>query len=675
MVKNLIAGRTSINSTLAPESNLSPFANGSPGASTLAPLALLRVEEPEVRGSGPGVLSTLFDRKQLQLACTLLLALASFSVALDSPAYGQAGLRASLEQLDTDEDGSIDPDEITPLARPFLERVAKSRRLSLERPNRIDKLQEAARIYFAMQNGVSDDRVRPDTNRSVRSFEPDDDQIMVPEFGLAEVKFPYTMDDLEEADETLERYDRNDDGYMDKNEAARARWTHRDPFNMDLDGDERLSRLELGQRYARRRLLDEDRDELVQRARRVGNGIESSTPQLEEKRKDSAWWRSGGNSFWLTATILARFDQNKNGRLELAESQEIGMPAGEIDINRDSELSREELLRYTKKLQDEVGDTASGIPGWFFEKDSNRDSQVSVAEFSSEWTSEELVQFEGLDLNGDGLLTKQEVIQSKAITGGSYTNSEAVILPPERTVVSEIEVTDDAIIADLDVKVSISHSNVSHLDGYLIGPDGQSIELFTEVGGRDDNFANTIFDDQSDRLITKSRPPFEGRHRPEGVSRGRTGLSHYTGKSLAGTWQLSIRGTRSDRFGMLHQWSLIARPQESAPNVFAASMASPSAAPSTQSNGSAGPPAVRPNPPSSQSGDPSGERPKIDYASIGRKIEDAVKSGKMTREQANQAWISIKSRAKGMKREEDGGDAERERRRRGYYEKMRGRRD
>ena len=39
-------------------------------------------------------------------------------------------------------------------------------------------------------------------------------------------------------------------------------------------------------------------------------------------------------------------------------------------------------------------------------------------------------------------------------------------------------------------------------------------------------------------------------------------IAFLAGKRAKGVWQLSIRATRSDRFGMLHKWSLIARPQE-----------------------------------------------------------------------------------------------------------------
>ena len=95
--------------------------------------------------------------------------------------YGQAGLRESLERLDRDEDGNISPDEITPLARPYLERVAKARRISLDRPNPIDKWQEAARIYHAFQNGVAGSRVSPEGESSVKAFGPTPDEPLVPE--------------------------------------------------------------------------------------------------------------------------------------------------------------------------------------------------------------------------------------------------------------------------------------------------------------------------------------------------------------------------------------------------------------------------------------------------------------------------------------------------------------
>lgn len=482
-----------------------------------------------------------------------------FACLVASPTFAQSGLRKSLERLDRNENGEIDPEEITPLSRPYLERVAKARRMSLDRPYDIERWQEAARVYFALSNGVSDERIRPTTASTVQPFGPLPDQPVVPEFGLAEIKYPYTQEDLEEADRTLRRSDRNRDGYIDVEESKRAVWTHRDPFEMDMNKDARLSRQELAQRYARRRLLDGASSELVQRARRVGNGIERSSRGDDSRRDDSSWWRRG-NRYYLTATILGRFDSNKNGRLEPDEASNIGFDTGAIDVDRNGELSREELHEYLTALQDEVGDLEDGLPGWFFELDANRDEQVAMSEFTEEWTQEKIEEFTSIDLNQDGLLTAGEVLRAKSMVGGSYNNEEAMILPPRKTIISEIDVADDFLIGDLNLRLSISHTYTSYLDAYLTGPEGQRIELFTEVGGSDDHFENTVFDDQSRYPITKARPPFKGTFLPEAVVKRQPGLGQFNGKSIKGVWQLVIRCSRSERFGMLHGWGLIVTP-------------------------------------------------------------------------------------------------------------------
>ncbi len=489
-------------------------------------------------------------------------------VANASVCHAQAGLRETLDAMDRNENGKLEPEEITPLARPYLERVAKARRMDMERPNEVSKWQEAARIYYALVNGVAGKSVRPDLESSVKSFQPEDDDVLVPEFGLAVMKYPYTTDDLEEADETLRRYDRNDDGYIDRVEARRGQWTHRDPFEEDYDFDGRLSRLELSQRYARRRLLENDSDELVQKARRVGNGIKSSEGDSDD-RDDSRWWRRGGSQYYLTASVMGRFDTNRNGRLEPTESAAIGIPVGRIDADRDGELSRDEVHAYMSELQDEAGDETLGIPAWFFQRDANRDEQITMAEYTDQWSDELVQQFASLDANQDGVLTKVEVTGSAAIVGGTFANTDATILAPRKTVISEIVIDEPVMIADLNVQLSITHSHTSYLDAFLVGPDGDRIELFTSVGGTDDHFEQTIFDDQAEIPIVKARAPFEGRFMPEALIKKQPSLWSFNGRSAKGVWQLVIAGSRSERFGMLHRWSLIIKPQDGLEPVIA----------------------------------------------------------------------------------------------------------
>ena len=489
------------------------------------------------------------------------------SVCCSVPLYAQAGLRESLEKLDRNDDGFIDPREITPLARPYFEQLAKSgsreQRLDLDRPNEISKLQEIARRYYAGRNGMTEDRrvrVKRQSESTVKPFGPQPDQPLVPEFGLAEMKFPYTQDDLDFADRTMSSHDENGDGYIDRDESSRHKWTHRNPFADDLNKDDRLSRLELTQRYARRRLLDRWSNEFRKKDWRTRGEVRASREQ-EERRDESQWWRRGGSDYWLTASLMGRFDSNKNGRLEKQEAEGLEISTARIDTNRDGELTREELFAYIKEEQTEAGGSDE-LPGWFYELDADGDRQVAMHEFATEWTNEKLEEFASLDSSGDGLLTSAEVIQSKTISGSSYRNNTAEVLPPGKTIIAEILVPEEFVIGDLNVQLSITHTNTSCLDAYLTGPDGQRIELFTEVGGSGDHFDETIFDDQSQEPITKARPPFKGTYSPEGLVGRQLGLSHFNGKNAKGVWQLVVRGTRSDRFGMLHNWALLIKRQD-----------------------------------------------------------------------------------------------------------------
>ena len=485
-------------------------------------------------------------------------------VALVSPrAYGQAGLRAALERLDINQNGQIDPSEITPQARPYIERITKNQSKSWkEKEISIERLTDIARRYYYGQNGGFGRELRPEGESSIQPFGPDEDEPLIPDFGLARIKFPYTQADLDFAYRTLGSYDRNRDGFIDRREASQARkWTHRNPFDDDLNKDDRISVMELTQRYARRRLIDGMSQELAQKRERVGTAVRPAYRKPDARRGSSRSRASRGSSSYLAAGLVSRFDTNRNGRLELTESLNLGLSNGEVDLNQDGILTREELTAYLAREQEEAGPVVEGLPEWFYALDSNRDQQVSMGEYTKEWTEAKLKEFTSWDRNGDGLLTVPEVMQSETVSGGSYTNKKGEMLSPRRTMISEIEVTEDYPIGDLNLQLSITHSYLSFLDCYLTGPDGQRIELFAQVGGTDDHFDRTIFDDQATESITRARYPFTGSYQPGAVIKKQPSLSHFNGKSIKGVWQLTIRGQRSDRFGMLNGWALIAQPE------------------------------------------------------------------------------------------------------------------
>ena len=94
-----------------------------------------------------------------------------------------------------------------------------------------------------------------------------------------------------------------------------------------------------------------------------------------------------------------------------------------------------------------------------------------------------------------------------------------VQIPDPGTVMSTLTVADSFTIADINVTLDIIHTRDKDLDIFLIGPGPANtrVELFTDVGGNGDNFANTTLDDEAATAITAGSAPFTDSFRPEGL--------------------------------------------------------------------------------------------------------------------------------------------------------------
>jgi len=121
----------------------------------------------------------------------------------------------------------------------------------------------------------------------------------------------------------------------------------------------------------------------------------------------------------------------------------------------------------------------------------------------------------------------------------------------KKTITSVIDIAEAATVADVDVELTLTHSNDGDLDIFLIGPDGTRVELSTDNGGDGDDFIGTIFDDEAPISITEGSAPFTGSYRPEGS------LAALDGVPVAGTWALEITDDSRSRTGELLHWSLI----------------------------------------------------------------------------------------------------------------------
>jgi len=123
-----------------------------------------------------------------------------------------------------------------------------------------------------------------------------------------------------------------------------------------------------------------------------------------------------------------------------------------------------------------------------------------------------------------------------------------------------VTITDNVTISDLDVFISIDHTNVFDLQLFLESPAETRICLnmydFKKEFFKGKGYAQTIFDDEAALGIEHGRAPFNGRFRPKAVG-PRNLLAAFDGESLAGTWKLQVHDSFFYDTGSLKTFKLI----------------------------------------------------------------------------------------------------------------------
>ena len=138
-----------------------------------------------------------------------------------------------------------------------------------------------------------------------------------------------------------------------------------------------------------------------------------------------------------------------------------------------------------------------------------------------------------------------------------YTSTDVPKSVPDNSTVgvtSLLTITDNYVLSDVNVRLSINHTYDADLDIYLVSPTGITVELSTDNGTSGANYINTVFDDEAATAITAGSAPFTGSYRPEGL------LSAFDGQHSVGTWKLFVRDDAAADTGTITAWSLTLTP-------------------------------------------------------------------------------------------------------------------
>ncbi len=267
-----------------------------------------------------------------------------------------------LDRLDANGNGVLDPDEQQGPAQFLIGRLTSmDPSIKSGSPIPVDKIKKA---FEKMRGGGGDDSGRDSRGGGGGPSAADAalmPELLVPGFGedvmadplmgfgaTAEMlAVPVTDDDRREASETMRRYDRNNNGFVDKNELS-SRFSG-NPMDFDRNRDGKLSLDELAVRYARRREGNEEAKKEKKREDRRERKADVEVPDVYGGRK----------------------------------SYRVG----------------------------EARKSPEGVPGYFSDKDANGDGQVTMAEFTSEWDDEQVKAFFDSDFNRDGVITVDEAMR------------------------------------------------------------------------------------------------------------------------------------------------------------------------------------------------------------------------------------------------------------------------
>ncbi len=136
----------------------------------------------------------------------------------------------------------------------------------------------------------------------------------------------------------------------------------------------------------------------------------------------------------------------------------------------------------------------------------------------------------------------------------TYTSTDvpkAIAAAPGQ-ITSTITIPGNPRIADLDVAITLDHTNMPDLDAVLTSPGGNIAGLFTDIGVNTQSTMNLILDDEAAFPISTFTVVSGLTVQPENAYR----LSWFDGMDAGGTWTLTLNDDLAANGGNLTAWSI-----------------------------------------------------------------------------------------------------------------------
>ena len=340
----------------------------------------------------------------------------------------------------------------------------------------------------------------------------------------------------------LGKFDKNENGTIDRDEVPDEWKTGNELRWADRNGDGRVTTLEM--QIGAVRFLKEN---------------ESAAGR--QKNIDLQYCKE------LSNDLLRRFDLDRDSGLNGNELRLIGGDLSAADMNSDGLIRQDELSEWLlgQLKHQAAANVPEGTPVWFLESDVDRDGQVLLSEFLQSQRDSNAEAFSAFDQNNDGIVTPRECGLRNGGGKSVYVSRSPRVLEPQAEIWSEIQIQDDFQITDIDVQVSITKDGDDDVELRLVGPDGTIATLYYSDrrkawgGGR--LFENTLIDDEAPEIQGRlPRPPAHRSFRPQSMNnKNLLSLSAFYGKRTRGTWRLVIRNKAQNNrggAGLLDGWSL-----------------------------------------------------------------------------------------------------------------------